>query len=150
MATTVMCVLGAGSAVFRFPLSGLFASDPQVVTELATFILMLAVAQPFMGVHFTLAGALRGAGDTLTPMWGAAAGTWLLRVPLAALAAFVFEWPVTVVWLALVGDHVVRSLWVGVEFSKGRWRDSVGAEVQRGAQGRLPSETLDDSAPDVV
>ena len=53
--------------------------------NLMPFMLMLAIAQPFMGAHFTLGGVLRGAGDTLTPLVGAAVGNWGFRVPLAWL-----------------------------------------------------------------
>lgn len=131
IALCVMSVLGLVSGVFRDPIAAAFSSDPLVVDELTTFFFMLAIAQPFMAIHFTLAGALRGAGDTLTPMWAAATSNWLIRVPLAALAAFVFHWPVVVVWAALISDHVVRSIWMGTVFLRGRWSRNVGAVATR-------------------
>ena len=70
----------------------------------------LAIAQPFMGVHFSLSGGLRGAGDTLTPLLGATLGNWVLRIPLAWLAARA-GWSIGFVWAALVVDHVARSIW---------------------------------------
>ena len=46
-----------------------------------------ASRSPSSSLHFTLAGALRGAGDTETPLWSAIFGNWIFRVPLALLAA---------------------------------------------------------------
>jgi putative MATE family efflux protein len=131
IALSFMTVLGTISGIFRHSIAAFFTSDPLVVEELTTFFFMLAIAQPFMAIHFTLAGALRGAGDTVTPMWASATGNWMLRVPLAALAAFVFDWPVIVVWAALISDHVVRSIWLGIAFFRGRWSRNVGAVISR-------------------
>jgi len=131
IALSFMSVLGLFSGIFRHSIAAFFTSDPLVVEELTTFFFMLAIAQPFMAIHFTLAGALRGAGDTVTPMWASATGNWLLRVPLAALAAFVFQWPVIVVWAALISDHVVRSIWLGIAFFRGRWSRNLGAVITR-------------------
>ena len=65
--------------------------------SLRAAMLLLGISQPFLGVHFTLAGALRGAGDTVTPLWSATLGNWVFRVPLALLVAIVGA-------LSLVGD----------------------------------------------
>jgi MATE family, multidrug efflux pump len=92
--------------------------------------MMLAIAQPFMGAHFTLAGVLRGAGDTVTPLVGAAVGNWGLRVPLAALASHVnasLSW----VWAALIADHLARVAINGLTFVFGSWDRQVGARVTR-------------------
>ena len=129
IALAFMSVLGLVSGIFRHSIATFFTSDPLVVDELTTFFFMLALAQPFMAIHFTLAGALRGAGDTVTPLWASAMSNWLLRVPLSALAAFVFDWPVIVVWAALISDHVVRSIWLGIAFFRDRWSRNLGAVV---------------------
>jgi Na+-driven multidrug efflux pump len=84
-------------------------------------MLTLALAQPLMGIHFTLGGALRGAGDTLTPLLAAAIGNWAFRVPLA----YAFKshgLGVVWMWLALVFDHVARAVWISIAFVRGRWR----------------------------
>jgi Na+-driven multidrug efflux pump len=125
----VMAVLGLACAFLREPLARVFTDDPAIVHELLPFLSMLAVAQPFMGVHFTLAGALRGAGDTVTPLLGATAGNWGLRVPLAVLFARVLGWQLPWVWAALVTDHVLRSVWFVLSFRGGRWSRRTGAAL---------------------
>jgi Na+-driven multidrug efflux pump len=76
---------GVGVAV-REPLARLFTVDEDTVRALGPFMLCLSLAQPAMQLHFTLAGAFRGAGDTVTPLYASFVGNWLFRVPLASAA----------------------------------------------------------------
>jgi Na+-driven multidrug efflux pump len=100
-----------------------------VIAPLEPFMLLLGIAQPFLSLHFTLAGALRGAGDTKTPLWSAIFGNWIFRVPLALLVAKVLELPVVWVWGTVVFDHVTRAVWLTWSFRRERWAKSVGANV---------------------
>lgn len=130
LALAVSIVLGVGFALLRVPIAKVFTNDQGVVEALGPFMLMLALAQPPMGVHFTLGGALRGAGDTWTPLVAAFLGNWAFRVPLSWLFAQGLELSVTWVWAALIADHFVRAVWLTLSFRRGRWRRKVGASVR--------------------
>jgi putative MATE family efflux protein len=114
----------------RAPLAHAFTSDASVAESLLPFMLMLAIAQPFMASHFTLGGVLRGAGDTFTPLVGAAVGNWGFRVPLAWLFTRFLGHDLVWVWAALIGDHVARTLVNGVVFLRGKWALRIGATVR--------------------
>jgi putative MATE family efflux protein len=116
--------LGLLCAVGREPLARLFTDDQQVISELGPFMLALALAQPFLQLHFTLAGAHRGAGDTWTPLVAASVGNWLFRVPLALLCAVVLHTDVVWVWVVLIFDHVARSGVLLFSFQRGKWLDT--------------------------
>ena len=116
----VMAVLGVACAFLREPLARVFTHDQEIIDQLLPFLLMLALAQPFMGAHFTLSGGLRGAGDTLTPLLGATVGNWVLRIPLAFVAARA-GWSIGWVWAALIVDHIARAIWYVISFRRGRW-----------------------------
>jgi putative MATE family efflux protein len=118
-------------AFLRTPLAHAFTADQKVAENLLPFMLMLAIAQPFMASHFTLGGVLRGAGDTFTPLIGAAIGNWGFRVPLAWLFTRFFGHDLVWVWAALIGDHVARTAVNGAVFLRGRWSLRVGATVRR-------------------
>ncbi len=129
-ASLVMGALGVLFLFLRTPLAVAFAGDARIAECLAPFMMMLAIAQPFMGAHFTLAGVLRGSGDTVTPLVGAAVGNWGLRVPLAALASHAsagLSW----VWAALIADHFSRMMINGLTFIFGGWDKQIGAKVAR-------------------
>jgi putative MATE family efflux protein len=129
-AVLVMCGLGVAFAFLRSPLAHAFTKDPLVAQNLLPFMLVLAIAQPFMGAHFTLGGVLRGAGDTITPLVGAAVGNWGFRVPLAWLFTRWFGHELVWVWAALIGDHVARTVVNGVVFLRGSWALRVGATLR--------------------
>ncbi len=111
-AVAVSIGLGIVFAFAREPLARAFTNDAGVLLELGPFMLVLALSQPLLGLHFTLGGALRGAGDTLTPLLAATVGNWGFRVPLAFLFARGLELPVIWVWAAMVLDHAARSAWL--------------------------------------
>jgi putative MATE family efflux protein len=126
LALAVSIVLGVACALARAPLARVFTDDASVLAELGPFMLTLALTQPLLGFHFTVAGALRGAGDTVTPLLAAAIGNWAFRVPLAWAFSHA-GLPVLWMWIALVFDHVARAALVGSVFARGRWQERAGA-----------------------
>jgi putative MATE family efflux protein len=114
--------LGLFCAWQRIALAELFTSDAEVIAALSPFMLCLGIAQPFLQAHFTLGGAHRGAGDTMTPLIAAAVGNWCVRVPIAVLLGVVFQVDVVWLWAVLILDHVARLIWLGTSYARGRWR----------------------------
>jgi putative MATE family efflux protein len=130
-ASLVMGALGVAFLFLRHPLADAFTRDERIAESLAPFMMMLAIAQPFMGAHFTLAGVLRGAGDTVTPLVGAAVGNWGFRIPLAWVFAHLFGASLTWVWAALIADHFARMLINGSVVLWGRWAERTGVGLSR-------------------
>jgi putative MATE family efflux protein len=122
LALATAVVMGAVGALLREPLAALFTVDRETVAALGPFMLCLSLAQPAMQLHFTLAGAFRGAGDTVTPLYAAFVGNWLFRVPLAFLAANVWHLDLIWIWLTLILDHIARAVWLVWSFVRGSWR----------------------------
>jgi len=123
LALVVAVVLGIVGGLARMPIARLFTHDPATIETLGPFLLCLAVSQPMLQVHFTLAGVHRGAGDTWTPLAAATVGNWAFRVPIAALFAHVLHTGLTWLWVALVFDHLARAIWLLVTFRRQRWRE---------------------------
>lgn len=124
LAVVAAVVLGIPCALARTPLARLFVGDADTIAALEPFLLCLALAQPLLQAHFALGGAHRGAGDTMTPFFAAAAGNWGLRVPLACLFAYLWRLDLVWVWYALLFDHLTRTTWLAWSFRRGRWRDA--------------------------
>jgi multidrug resistance protein, MATE family len=82
-------------------LIGLFAPGPDVLALGASLVLIAAVFQLFDGLQAVATGALRGLGETRTPMLVNLVGHWMLGLPLGAILCFALG----------VG---VRGLWVGL------------------------------------
>ena len=128
----ISIVLAGMFIVARVPIARCFSSDPAVIAALDPFILLLGIGLPFLVTHFTLAGALRGAGDTLTPLWAAALGNWVFRVPLGYLVAKVLGLPLFWVWSIMVVDHLARAAWLSWAFRHMDWHANLGAGVRTG------------------
>lgn len=69
----------------------------------------------------TINGVLDGGGDTLFDMYSLAVCMWGIAIPLALLGAFVFHWPVLLVYSCTCLDEVGKIPWVMIRFRKYRW-----------------------------
>ncbi len=121
IALVVATALGVLFVAIRKPLAAAFTDDPAVLDGLDSFMLIVALSQPFLGIHFTLAGALRGAGATLWPLLSAFVGNWCVRVPMVWILGYALHWDVAWLWIAMVADHTVRTGWMLVVFRSRVW-----------------------------
>ena len=99
----------------REPLLRLFSRDDSVVAVGATLLLLCAVFQPFDGCQAVATGALRGIGETRTPMLCNLAGHWFIGLPLAFVLCFRQGWGVVGLWTGLsVSLALIGAVLVGV------------------------------------
>ena len=66
-------------------------------------------------------GIFAAGGDTLFDVYSLAVFMWGLAVPLAILGAFVFHWPVLVVYACTCVDEVGKLPWVYAHYRKYKW-----------------------------
>jgi multidrug resistance protein, MATE family len=78
-----------------------FSPDPAVVRVGATLLLVAAAFQLFDGVQVVTTGALRGAGDTKTPMLANFVAYWFIGIPLGYFLCFRMGWGALGVWIGL-------------------------------------------------
>lgn len=71
-----MSAIGALIFVFAVPIMRLFTPLPDVVRIGAAGLRIVALTQPFWAVGMVQSGALRGTGDTRTPLLISAVGMW--------------------------------------------------------------------------
>lgn len=94
----------------------LFTSDTEVIGATAVLLRLAAFFQLFDGLQIVATGALRGAGDTRTPMLCHFAGYWLIGLPLGAYLCFYRDWGAAGLWaglslgLILIGI-VLAAMW---------------------------------------
>jgi MATE family multidrug resistance protein len=82
-------------------LLGLFTQEEHVLALGSSLLLVAAVFQLFDGVQGVVTGALRGIGDTRTPMITNLAGHWLLGLPVGYSLCFIFGYGVIGLWIGL-------------------------------------------------
>lgn len=83
--------MGATGALFiAVPesLAGLYTSNPELIAAAAVLLPVAGAFQIFDGLQVVCLGLLRGAGDTVVPMWINLMGYWVLGFPIGYLLAF--------------------------------------------------------------
>ncbi len=79
----------------------LFTPDPAVAAVGAALLVAGAFFQIFDGLQVVATGALRGAGDTQTPMLTTTVAYWVVGLPLGALLCFRWHWGAIGIWIGL-------------------------------------------------
>ena len=99
------------------------------VRELTVQILSAyAAVMPFKVMNMIMgSGILRSGGKTTYVMAIDLVGTWLFGVPLGLLSAFVFHWPVPLVYLTLSLEECVRFAVSLVVFRRRGWMNRLRA-----------------------
>jgi MATE family multidrug resistance protein len=88
-------------AAFPHALLRLFTPDAAVLALGGSLMLVCAAFQPFDGCQTVATGALRGIGDTRSPMLFNLAGHWLIGLPVGYLLCFGAGWGVVGLWVGL-------------------------------------------------
>ncbi len=77
----------------------------------------------------TINGIMDGGGDTVFDMYSLAVCMWGIAIPLALLGAFVFHWPVLLVYACTCLDEVGKIPWVMHRFNKYIWVQNLTKEL---------------------
>jgi MATE family multidrug resistance protein len=92
-------------------IASLFTPDVEAIAAAVTLLRIAAFFQLFDGLQVVATGALRGAGDTRTPMLCHFAGYWLIGLPLGAFLCFNRGFGAPGLWIGLsVGLILIGSV----------------------------------------
>jgi multidrug resistance protein, MATE family len=84
-----------------------FIPNASVVASGAALLRLAALFQLFDGFQIVATGALRGAGDTATPMKVHLLGYWIVGLPLCYLLCFPLAWGVRGIWVGLTAALIL-------------------------------------------
>ncbi len=89
----------------------IFSPDPRVIRIGATLLLVAAAFELFDGLQTVATGALRGLGDTHTPMLTNLISYWVIGLPLGYMLCFHFGWGAVGLWIGLcIGLILIGSI----------------------------------------
>lgn len=120
MVAIVMAIMGALVSLFPGQVMGVFTNDQEVIVAGTPALQIAGVAMPLLGISFTFAGGLRGAGDTTSVLLILGGCIWGVRVAnafwLSRLSGLMG------IWIAVGLDFLVRSVVLALRFRSGRWK----------------------------
>jgi putative MATE family efflux protein len=130
--------------IFRFQLMRLFTDNETVVQIGIRYLMIVSSCYFIFSIMFSLNGVLRGAGDTLIPMFITLVSLWFIRIPLASLLSgnlfsfahnhgYALTLPViftgklkeTGIWWAIPMAWLIGSLFSFWYYMKGNWKNKV-------------------------
>ena len=122
MAILVACIMGGVFILFSYQLASLYTKDDTVATAASVILKIMALAQPGQSTQLSLAGVLRGAGDTIYPLYASIFGIWIFRVFIAYVFVSIFHWGLIGAWVALLFDQYTRAAIVYFRYRSGKWK----------------------------
>ncbi len=134
MASVIVLIVTAVIIIFKKELMMLFTDNPDVVAIGAEYLVIVSSFYLVFATLFIFGGVMRGAGDTLMPMFFTLISLWIIRIPLAYLLSQ--EIGLTGIWWASpIGWFVGMAMSI-VYYLTGRWKKKVVVDhSQSPAQG---------------
>jgi Na+-driven multidrug efflux pump len=122
LANIVGCFVGLLFLIFAYDFALLYTTDTAIAGLTAIALRIMSIAQLGQSTQLSTAGALRGAGDTMYPLYASLFGIWVFRVFVAMLFVNVFGWGLVGAWVTLVLDQYARAVVVVLRFRTNKWK----------------------------
>jgi len=128
IATATTTVITLIILFFGKYLMHIFTDTDELVVLSAHILSVLAAGYIAMSITQCLSGVMRGAGDTMTPMWISIITTVIIRVPLAYLIVLLTktaENPAgseASIYVSLLVSWLIGALITFIAFKKGNWK----------------------------
>ncbi len=114
--------------LFGHNIMGLFTTTEELIDLARRMMLILALGYVIMAVTQCLSGVMRGAGDTMTPMWISLITTVVVRVPIAYGIAYLTRTPEQpngsyyCLFISLLISWIVGGLITFIAYQRGGWK----------------------------
>ena len=108
--------------VFAEPIFRMFNTDPQVVTNGARYLRIVALSYPFLALGLVPGMALGGAGDTMTTMTVIGLSLIVFQVPAALLLPRFHGLGVDGIWISIALAFVLQGILMTAAYKSGRWK----------------------------
>ena len=109
--------------LLKIPLMKLFTDTDTVIEIGAQYLTVVSSCYVIFSIMFALNGVMRGAGDTLVPMFITLFSLWVIRVPFAAVLSERFN--ELGIWFAVPLAWSVGTVLSFIYYRMGKWKKKV-------------------------
>ncbi len=120
MSSLVSIIVSAVVLLFSEFIIGMFTNDAEVIRIGKEYLIIVGAFYIVFTAMFTIAGVMRGAGDTLIPMFISLIALWVIRIPAAWLLSKRFE-EIGIWWAIPMGWFVGFALSL-IYYLTGNWK----------------------------
>ncbi len=114
--------------LFGHNIMGLFTTTEALIDMARRMMLILAFGYVVMAITQCLSGVMRGAGDTMTPMWISLITTVVVRVPIAYGIAYLTRSPEApngsyyCLFISLLVSWIIGGVITWIAYQRGGWK----------------------------
>ena len=114
--------------LFRKSLMGLFTDDVAVIAIGAEYLVIVSSFYIFFSTMFVIGGVMRGAGDTIIPMFITLFALWAIRIPAAWILSRYFG--VDGIWWSIPVAWFIGMTLSYLYYLKGNWKTKVVVKLR--------------------
>ncbi|MCF8378396.1 MAG: MATE family efflux transporter [Bacteroidales bacterium] len=120
MTSVVSFIITAIAILFSRSLMGVFTNDANVIEIGANYLIIVSAFYVVFSAMFVLNGVMRGAGDTLIPMFITLLALWVVRIPLSWYLSQHFG--ETGIWWAIPIGWFLGMILSWFYYLSGKWK----------------------------
>ncbi len=109
--------------LFKYPLMGMFTEDSEVIRIGGEYLTIVTSFYLVFTTMFIFSAVMRGAGDTIVPMFITLFALWFIRIPAAVL--FSKHLGEVGIWWSIPCGWIIGMLLSGIYYKMGRWKNKV-------------------------
>lgn len=127
--TSIIGVLGGILlVVFRGPIVNFFMQskdDMKVIEQGITYLVIMSVSMPLMGIFSVLQGLFQGSGHTKYAMSMEIGRLWFVRLPMILLFKYFSSMNEIGIWLSMSSSNLIICIYGYLMYKRGRWMDRI-------------------------
>lgn len=127
MAVITSVIITTLILIFGRNLMSIFTDTPELVDLSMRMMFILSIGYIAMAVSQSLSGVMRGAGDTMTPMWISLVTTVVTRIPLAYGISWITRTPELpngrseCIFISLLISWIIGAVLMTIFYKRGKW-----------------------------
>jgi len=129
IATTAIGVVGAILLiVFRSPIINFFMQskdDMRVIEQSITYLIIISLSMPLMGIFSVLQGLFQGSGHTKYAMSMEIGRLWFIRLPMILLFKYFTEANELGIWWSMSSSNLIICIYGYIIYKKGEWMNKI-------------------------
>lgn len=128
MSSVVSIVMTAIVIIFKYPLMGWFTKDTDVIQIGGDYLTIVTSFYLIFTSMFIFGAVMRGAGDTLIPMFITLFALWFIRIPVAVVLSK--RYGETGIWWSIPAGWTFGMGLTLIYYKMGRWKSKVVVRSQ--------------------